>query len=341
MKGFSIIVCSYNGSLRIPKLIEHLTQLETKGFNYEILIIDNNSTDNTYSVALNLSLKYTSIRVFMEPSPGKSNAMICGFNFAQFEYLIICDDDNYLDQCYLVNAYRILQDNHKVGIIGGKGILMSNVIIPNWFHLHENAWAIGKQNHFTGEIDELFPSVWGAGMIIRKKAWDHLIEAGFNLFLTGKKANKVSMAGEDTELCILIKSIGYSIYFDERLTFLHKLNESRISWKHLLKLKIGFTRSQVYFEFYKMYLTNKFGNRKEFKKYILSQLIQSFQILFSGCNKTNYYKALFIAFYENREGYQIGIDKRNQFTRIIELMRVLFKYKIIYRDFKTFNISNK
>jgi glycosyltransferase involved in cell wall biosynthesis len=341
VKGFSIIVCTYNGSLRLPKLIEHLIQLETNGFNYEILIIDNNSNDNTFSVAHNLSLKYTSIRVFKEPSPGKSNAMICGFNLAHFEYLIICDDDNYLDQCYLINAFTILQDNHKVGIIGGKGILMSNIIIPSWFHLHENAWAIGKQNNLTGEIDEPFPSVWGAGMIIRKKAWDDLIEAGFNLFLTGKKANKVSMAGEDTELCILIKSIGYSIYFDHSLTYLHKLNETRISWKHLLMLKIGFTRSQVYFEFYKMYLTNKLGDNKAFKKNIVFQLNQSVKILFIGCKNINYYKSLFIAFYENREGYQIGIDKRNQFTRILELVRVLFKHKTIYRDFKSFKISKR
>ncbi len=338
MKGFSIIVCSYNGSLRISKVIKFLTQLKVSNFHFEIIIVDNNSNDDTFNVAFQAALLVDKIKIHVikEEKPGKANALIAGFKQASFDYLVICDDDNHLNENYLVVAETIFLENPQIGIIGGKGILPDDYQLPQWFHIHENAWAIGNQHSFSGEIIGEFPSVWGAGMLIRKSVWNQLIDNGFSSFLTGKKTSKVKMAGEDTELCILVNSIGYGIYYDERLTYTHALPSSRITWNHLLNMKIGFTRSQVYFEYYVMYLDGQLKTRDVFKRHVTKNLFQSFYLFFSGYNTINYYKTIFIAFVENREGYQLGIDKRNQITRILELCKIVIRLKSIYAVFRNF-----
>lgn len=342
MKGFSIIVCSYNGSNRVSKVINVLTQLKVSNFLFEIIIVDNNSNDDTYNIALQAALLVDKIKVHIikEEKPGKANALIEGFKYASYDYLVVCDDDNLLNENYLVIADSLFFDYPHIGIIGGKGILPDDYQLPHWFYLHENAWAIGNQHCTSGEIKGEFPSVWGAGMLIRKSVWNQLIDNGFSSFLTGKKTSKVKMAGEDTELCILANSIGYGILYDERLTYIHALPTSRITWKHLLNMKIGFTRSQVYFEYYVMYLNGQLNTRDVFKRHVIKNLFHSICLFFSGYKTKNYYKTLFIAFVEIREGYQPVIDKRNQITRIMELCKVVIRLKSIYAVFTNFKYDH-
>ena len=339
MVGFSIVVCTYNGSKKLNDLFSYLLNLKVAGFEYEVLIIDNNSSDDTFELAslIASTIHHLCIRVVKEEKQGKVNALITGFENAQYDYLVICDDDNWLSDDYLLVAFDQLSKYETIGIIGGKGIPHAELSLPDWFHLHENAWAVGKQQNISGKIINHFPSVWGAGMVIRKIAWTSILNHGFTSFLTGRNSSKVTMTGEDTELCLLVNAIGFDIHFNESLIFTHAIDQYRLTWNYLLQLKIGFARSQVYFDIYKEYFSNNLNNVELFNKYIINKIVSITRSLVSGASSLDFYKSIYIAFIENRIDYQYGLEKRKQFYSVKELFYIFFNYKRIYAVFSHFN----
>src|SRR4051812_13912450 len=97
-KGVTVLVCTYNGASRLPKTIEYLSsQTATNKISWEIIVVDNASTDNAAQIAKEEWAKYKldtiNFTVITEARPGKIHALEQGFSIAEFEYCIICDDD--------------------------------------------------------------------------------------------------------------------------------------------------------------------------------------------------------------------------------------------------------
>jgi dolichyl-phosphate beta-glucosyltransferase len=92
----SIVIPAYNeGSPdRLPQSLQDITAFIAKqSFDIEVLIIDNNSTDNTMAIAQEAAAQYPYIRVLTEATQGKGAAVKTGMLAAKGEYLFICDAD--------------------------------------------------------------------------------------------------------------------------------------------------------------------------------------------------------------------------------------------------------
>ena len=100
--GVSVLICSYNGASRLSKTLEHLAlQKVSADILWEIILIDNASTDNTSQIAEEEWHKYsskTNLRILQEPNAGKNNALDTGINNAIYDLILICDDDNWLNE---------------------------------------------------------------------------------------------------------------------------------------------------------------------------------------------------------------------------------------------------
>ena len=86
---------------------------------WEVIIVDNASTDNTSEVAREYWNDHNSLAHFQivkEPEPGLSAARLKGFNTAQYEYMVLCDDDNWLAKDFVRSVYEIMNANDDVGI---------------------------------------------------------------------------------------------------------------------------------------------------------------------------------------------------------------------------------
>src|SRR5262249_51860930 len=117
----SVLICSHNGKARIAATLEAVSKCEAS-FPVEVILIDNTSTDGTAQMAsavwgrLDTSFKFG---VVFEPELGLSYARRRGVMEARYEFLVFCDDDNWLSRDYLSTAAEILS-GPGVGAAGGQ-----------------------------------------------------------------------------------------------------------------------------------------------------------------------------------------------------------------------------
>lgn len=239
-EGVSVLVCTYNGISRLEPTLEHLfNQNELDDINWEIIIIDNASTDRTFEwlksflAQIKTSVK---IKLLAEQKAGKSAAISLGIKTAQYSYLLICDDDNWLSEDYLAKGFNILKNNSKIGVIGGNGRPVDSLQIPNWLEPHLHNYAAAPQYSNSADITNLIGSVYGAGMFIRKEIYLKSFDLKWPLYLSSRRENDNIISGEDTEICYVAKNLGYQIFYEESLTFEHDIPVNKLTPAYLLRL---------------------------------------------------------------------------------------------------------
>jgi len=241
-KGISIIICCYNSAPRLPKTLECIAKQETDNtFPVELLIVDNASKDITKDVALAEWRKYRSNISFSlidEETPGQMYARRKGVQEAKYEYILFCDDDNWLQADYVQRAFGIIEKDTKIGALGGQSIAVSDIDFPEWFFDFEINYAVGKQNV------ERWGYLWGAGIVIRKTLLNKVFDLK-NPFLNQGRTGNVLTSGDDCEICKRILLLGYKLLYDESLVLSHYIAPGRLTWAYKKKLFEGFEPSNL------------------------------------------------------------------------------------------------
>ena len=268
-KGISVVVCTYNGEERLPTTIRHLAyQVVSGGIDWEILIINNASTDNTESVSKNEWSKYNRnipFRVIDQPVTGLSAARQKGFDCAKYDYVIFVDDDNWLCERYVELSFLIMEQHPHIGVLGGIGEPVFESTPPDWFEKYSIYYAVGAQDEKSGDISDAKGYVYGAGMVVRKPFYQKLKEKGFQSYVEDRKKKSLSSSG-DNEICYILRLAGYKIWYDERLEFKHYIPHKRLQWNYFLNLIEGAHRSGVYLAPYLDLLNNKEIRQQNLKR---------------------------------------------------------------------------
>lgn len=284
-KGVSVIVCTFNGALRLPKTIQHLVAQEVhRKFEWEVIFVDNASTDNSTEVVTTEWMKYdpgsTKLTLLREGKPGKIHALEQAFSKARFEYAVICDDDNWLASDYLDLVYQILERDDHIGAVGGQGIPVTDSDpLPDWFQKYQDGYATGEQGIQTGDITPR-GHVWGAGLGTRTSLYKKMYD-GFPSLLTGRLGEKLT-AGEDAEYSQRLILKGYKLFYDSRLVFHHYMPSSRLTLDYRDRLFNGFIESDKILN--KYYLANRLKSRVTNNISICLKLliVSLFRIIFSS-----------------------------------------------------------
>ena len=230
--GVTVLICSFNSATRITETIEHLAaQQFTFPLNWEIIFIDNASTDNCGMIARQTWEKYqvsnSGFHLIQESKPGKIFALHLGISKARYEYFVICDDDNRLDPTYVETCFEILENNPQIGAVGGRGIAVTDgQPLPDWFPDFGKHYASGGQDESTRDITRRRGYLWGAGMASRTDLFKSMY-LRFPSFLIGRKGKEL-IGGEDTEYCLRLVLKGWRLYYDSRLSFEHYMPVHRL-----------------------------------------------------------------------------------------------------------------
>lgn len=92
----SLVIPAYNEGApdRLPKSLKEITAfIATQDYKIEVIIVNNNSSDDTQEIADSAAQEHDYIRVFTEMTQGKGAAVKTGMLQAEGEYLFICDAD--------------------------------------------------------------------------------------------------------------------------------------------------------------------------------------------------------------------------------------------------------
>ena len=102
----SIIICTYNRSESLEKTLQSLLQQENcNNLNYEVIVIDNNSTDKTKEIVENFNgTTGGKIRYALETNQGLSFARNKGINAAKGKTISFIDDDIVLPNNFINNV---------------------------------------------------------------------------------------------------------------------------------------------------------------------------------------------------------------------------------------------
>ena len=295
MKGVSVIVCCYNSEKRLPETLKYLAlQRVQEDFSWELIIVNNNSSDSTATLAESLWKKYQSpapLNILDEQTPGLYFARERGLKAAKYDIILWCDDDNWLCENYIQTAFTIMQKDTEIGALGGWCEAAFEGDKPAWFDTYAKYFAVSRQAKHSGDITHKKGCVYGAGMVIRKSN-DHTLKSlGFTNVLTGRTGIKLS-SGEDTEYCYALRLIGKKIWFDERLYFQHFMTKGRLSLGYVSRIRKAMSFSNFVLMPYLDVLNGTLKTRKDFIKMAMKGM-PSIAIKKIG--------ALIIGSYEQRE----------------------------------------
>jgi glycosyltransferase involved in cell wall biosynthesis len=246
-KSISVVIACYNSEKVIATTLKHLqNQKDWKQINWEILLVNNNSTDLTVDIALETwnQNPIVPLKIILEEKVGEANARKAGIKAAQYEIISVVDDDNWVSENW-ISTISTYFDNPEIGLVGCAGDGEFESTPPLWFEENKTAFAIGKL--YDGDFvnitkDALVP---GAGLSMRKCVYDLLFELDFQPLLQGRVGTKQS-AGADSEMCYITRLLGYKIYYSNQLKFKHFTATHRISWERLKLMTQGFGESDVF-----------------------------------------------------------------------------------------------
>jgi glycosyltransferase involved in cell wall biosynthesis len=262
MEGISVIIACYNSEKVIATTLRHLqAQVGYEGISWEVILVNNNSTDQTAQVAESVwnENPIVPLQIILETAQGEANARKAGIKAGRYSILSVVDDDNWVAENWIKTVFSYFK-NPEIGLVGcaGEGAFESK--LPDWFEANQNAFAIGSL--YPGDFvditkDALVP---GAGLNVRKAIYDHLYAIEWEPFLEGRVGNKQS-AGADSEMCYITRYLGYKIYYSNQLKFKHFTAENRITWERLKNMTYGFGAADVFFLVYQINYAESEGQK--------------------------------------------------------------------------------
>ena len=175
----SVVICCYNGFDRIERTIEHIINQTLDKKEFEIIFVDNASTDSSADKAESiLRSANISYKVVLEEKSGLINARARGVNEAVGEIIVFVDDDNWIKNNYLIKVTEIFKKDDKLTFCGGQACLPDNIKIPEGIYNYLHCYAVGKQ-YKEDKYLEKGQVLWGAGISIKRNVLRQVLSSEF------------------------------------------------------------------------------------------------------------------------------------------------------------------
>ncbi|MEM6843817.1 MAG: glycosyltransferase [Bacteroidota bacterium] len=233
----SIIVCTYNRDQYIDKTLNYLFQQDLDPSEYEVIIVDNNSTDQTAQICQNFleSNSTAPFHYFVETNQGHSYSRNRGVRESKAKHISFIDDDAFVHPSFGKNIIRFFQEHEDCLVIGGKIIPVYEEEEPKWMSRFllplVSALDMGNSPRpFTGRK---FPV--GANMAFRRTVFDRY--GLFNVAL-GRKGSGL-LGGDEKELIYRVKADNLPIYYVPDVVVDHIIPPKRLIKTYIQGLAQG------------------------------------------------------------------------------------------------------
>ncbi len=249
---FTVIICTYNRSGNLPDCIAHLErQLDDADFEWEILVVDNNSSDDTREVVERLATTSpATIRYAFEPQQGLNHARNCGIAESDSRYFCYVDDDILVGRGWLAALYRALVEN-DADAVGGRIHLDPAVKLPPWVR-GEVKGFLGFQDYgdepFRMDGIEKYP--YGGNMAIARRVVDRI-----GLFDTrkgrkgeGRKRGELFKGAETDYFHRLAAAGDARIFYQPDAIVYHRVQPHQLTRRYLLTIHYNAGLQKAYYD---------------------------------------------------------------------------------------------
>lgn len=229
----SVVICTWNRAESLKRTLDSIKSMYVPNdLKWELIIVDNNSTDNTKEIVEEYKMKSELNIVYVfEEKRGLANARNKGIKEARGEIISFMDDDIIVERNWLINILKAFEI-YNPAVLGSRVLIKSELPLPKWFSKNvsdplgvfdRGNNIIIADNNYNGLIGI------GANMSFKREVFN---KVGFFRTDLGRKGNKLYM-GEETELYWRIKNIGEKCMYYPFAVVYHCVDSKRMSKNYI------------------------------------------------------------------------------------------------------------
>ena len=220
----TVVICTYNRAYSLRKTLESLVRLECNAkFSWQVIVVDNHSTDDTRAVVLSFVDNPTLDLVYhFEGRQGHSFARNAGVRRALGSIIAFTDDDVVVDHHWLNYIFEAFQDP-DVAVVGGPILPIWPAAPPRWLteDLYGNLALLDYGNEDM-LLDDT--ALWGANLALRVGA---IKTHGMFDTSLGRTSDKL-FAGEEADLIRKIRLGGGKVQYCAGARVFHRIPAERL-----------------------------------------------------------------------------------------------------------------
>src|SRR5688572_2133831 len=265
----SVVICTYNRDKFIGEALNCLSNQSLSPQRFEMIVVDNKSTDNTASIVRKFIADHPELQVryVMEPNKGLSFARNRGILEARASIITYIDDDAEVTSRFLESIVHFMKADNTIVGVGGK-------VIPKYSESREPEWMSKYLNGFVGRMDfgdhpKLFDKSMkyptGCNMTYTKEILQKA--GGFN--------NELTFRSDDKYIFYKVTALSDNVYYLPGAMLYHNIDNDRLSFPNFRKLFL------------------KSGNEEKIRvrseKGVFAVLKKLFELVFKTCAATILY----------------------------------------------------
>ncbi|ULQ57424.1 glycosyltransferase [Flavihumibacter rivuli] len=226
----SAVICTYNRDRYINMALDSLAGQDLSRDQYEVIVIDNHSTDNTAAIVKEFMANHPelNIRYVFEPRKGLSFARNRGWQEAQSPIITYIDDDARAVPGFLQAILEMFREYPDAVGAGGR-------VVPAYESGHEPVWMSTYLNGFVGKVEfgeepKVFEGKMkypaGCNMTYKRSIIDQA--GGFN--------NDLTFRSDDKYIYYKVTAISNKVYYTPKAIVHHFIDDYRTAFPNFRKL---------------------------------------------------------------------------------------------------------
>ena len=228
---FTVAICTWNRASLLFQTLESLTRIEPPTAPWEMIVVNNGSTDQTESVLDCFTAQLPLRRVF-EPEPGISNARNAAIRHAVGEYIVWTDDDVSIDRDWLRAYERAVKRWPEAAVFGGPVRPLFEGIPPSWlvdiWQQVKEVFAIRELGQEPLEFDGADNVPYGPNFVVRRREQEKFL---FDPALGRKRV--AGMLGEETAVVEAMVAAGAKGWWVPDAIVEHRIPKERLTVSYL------------------------------------------------------------------------------------------------------------
>ena len=239
----TVIICTYNREKYIGQLLDSLAKNDYPESDYEIVLVDNNCTDNTRSICERFAANHPNIsfRYVEEHEQGLSAARNRGIKEAKGDIIIYVDDDALVDSDYIRSYAEHFSSSPETMAAGGPIEPLYETSEPSWMSPYTKALLTAWMNY--GDKVREYPNgrfPGGGNAAYRKSVFDKV--GLFNTEL-GRKGTAL-LASEEKDIFDKMRQFGMRVLYLPTPVLHHIIPQAKLEEQYFNRLTLQIGRSE-------------------------------------------------------------------------------------------------